>query len=62
MDLGMHEIDYQAQAHWHHFTFRLGALIGIDRSRRTVRVARYLDEEGREILRVTAFWTMNFPF
>jgi NADH dehydrogenase len=50
MDLGMHEIDYQAQAHWHHFTFRLGSLIGIDRVRRTVRVARYLDAEGREIL------------
>jgi NADH dehydrogenase len=50
MDLGMHEIDYLAQAHWHHFTFRLGGLIGIDRARRTVRVARYLDEEGREVL------------
>ena len=31
MDLGMHEIDYLAQAYWHGFTFRLGALIGIDR-------------------------------
>jgi NADH:ubiquinone reductase (H+-translocating) len=50
MDLGMHEIDYLAQAHWHGFTFRLGGLIGIDRSRRTVRVSRYLDEEGREVL------------
>jgi NADH:quinone reductase (non-electrogenic) len=50
MDLGMHEIEYLAQAHWHHFTFRLGALIGIDRTRRTVRVARYLDDEGREVL------------
>jgi len=50
MDLGMHEIDYLAQAHWHHFTFRLGGLIGIDRARRTVRVARYLDDEGREVL------------
>jgi NADH dehydrogenase len=50
MDLGMHEIDYMAQAHWHHFTFRLGGLIGIDRARRTVRVARYLDGEGREVL------------
>jgi NADH dehydrogenase len=39
-----------AQAHWHHFTFRLGALIGIDRERRTVRVARYLDGDGREVL------------
>jgi NADH dehydrogenase len=50
MDLGMHEIDYLAQAHWHGFTFRLGGLIGIDRVRRTVRVARHLDNEGREVL------------
>jgi NADH:quinone reductase (non-electrogenic) len=50
MDLGTHEIDYLAQAHWHGFTFRLGGLIGIDRARRTVRVSRYLDEEGREVL------------
>ncbi|HEY7549218.1 MAG TPA: NAD(P)/FAD-dependent oxidoreductase [Hyphomicrobiaceae bacterium] len=50
MDLGMHEIDYLAQAHWHGFTFRLGGLIGIDRARRTVRVARHLDNEGREVL------------
>jgi NADH dehydrogenase len=50
MDLGMQEIEYLAQAHWHDFTFRLGGLIGIDRTRRTVRVARYLDDEGREVL------------
>src|SRR5262245_21695639 len=50
MDLGMQEIDYLAQAHWHGFTFRQGRLIGIDRARRTVRVARYLDNEGREVL------------
>jgi NADH dehydrogenase len=50
MDLGMHEIDYLAQAHWHGFTFRLGAMIGMDRARRTVRVARHLDNEGREVL------------
>jgi NADH dehydrogenase len=47
MDLGMHEIDYLAQAHWHGFTFRLGGLIGIDRGRRTVRVAPHYDDEGR---------------
>jgi NADH dehydrogenase len=49
MDLGTHEIDYLAQAHWHHFTFRLGGLIGIDRARRMVRVASTFDEEGRQI-------------
>jgi NADH dehydrogenase len=50
MDLGTHEIDYLAQAHWHGFTFRLGGLIGIDRARRMVRVARHLDDDGREVL------------
>src|SRR5262245_6723825 len=49
MDLGTHEIDYLAQAYWHGFTFRLGALIGIDRGRRMVRVAPYIDSEGREV-------------
>ena len=49
MDLGTHEIDYLAQAYWHGFTFRLGALIGIDRGRRMVRLAPYVDEEGREV-------------
>jgi len=49
MDLGTHEIDYLAQAYWHGFTFRLGALIGIDRGQRLVRVAPYFDAEGRQV-------------
>ena len=49
MDLGMHEIDYLAQAHWHHFTFRVGGLVGIDRGRRTARVAPTWDDEGRQV-------------
>jgi len=49
MDLGTHEIDYLAQAHWHGLTFRLGGLIGIDRGRRQVRVAPYYDAEGRQV-------------
>ena len=49
MDLGMHQIDYLAQAYWHNFTFRLGALIGIDRGRRMVRVAPFIDDEGRQV-------------
>ncbi|MBX9588450.1 MAG: NAD(P)/FAD-dependent oxidoreductase [Hyphomonadaceae bacterium] len=49
MDLGVHQIDYLAQAYWHGFTFRLGALIGIDRGRRIVRVAPYIDDEGRQV-------------
>ena len=49
MDLDLNEVDYLAQAYWHHFTFRLGAMIGIDRTRRIVRLAPSVDEEGHEI-------------
>jgi NADH:ubiquinone reductase (H+-translocating) len=55
MDLGMHEIDYMAQAYWHGFTFRLGGLIGIDRGERLVRVAPVLDDEGREVIPARAY-------
>lgn len=49
MDLGVHEIDYLAQAYWHHFTFRIGAMSGLDRARRVVQVAPFFDEEGRQV-------------
>ncbi|VTU13118.1 NADH dehydrogenase [Variovorax sp. SRS16] len=49
MDMSAHEVDYLAQAHWHRFRFRLGELTAIDRARREVRVAPYLDDEGREV-------------
>ena len=55
MDLGAHEVDYLAQAHWHHFRFRIGELTGIDRGRREVHVAPYLDDEGREVTPGRAF-------
>ena len=49
MDLGVHEINYLAQAHWHHFRYRLGEMIGLDRERREVRVAPVIDEEGTQV-------------
>jgi NADH dehydrogenase len=49
MDLSAHEVDYLAQAHWHHFRFRIGEMTALDRQRREVRVAPYLDAEGREV-------------
>jgi NADH:ubiquinone reductase (H+-translocating) len=55
MDLGTHEIDYLAQAYWHGFTFRLGALIGIDRSQRLVRLAPVVDSEGLQITPMQEF-------
>lgn len=49
MDLSAHEVDYLAQAHWHHFRFRIGEMTALDRQRCEVRVAPYLDDEGREV-------------
>ena len=34
MDLDEHELDYLAQAHWHHFRYRDGEMVGIDRAAR----------------------------
>jgi NADH dehydrogenase len=49
MDLSAHEVDYLAQAHWHHFRYRIGEMTALDRQRREVRVAPHLDAEGREV-------------
>ena len=49
MDISAHEVDYLAQAHWHGFRFRLGELTGIDRERREVQVAAYVDDEGQQV-------------
>jgi NADH dehydrogenase len=32
MDLEKHAIDYLAQSHWHHFRFRFGEMVGLDRA------------------------------
>jgi NADH:ubiquinone reductase (H+-translocating) len=47
MDEDMHAIDYLAQAYWHGFVYRTGALTGIDRVRRRVQVAPFVDDEGK---------------
>ena len=49
MDLGIHELDYLAQAHWHGFRYRIGEMIGLDRGRREVHVAPFVAEEGDEV-------------
>ena len=46
LDLADQELDYIAQAHWHHFLFRMGELMGIDRKKQEVRIAPFLDESG----------------
>ena len=49
MDLSVHEIDYLAQAHWHGFHYRIGEMIGLDRSKREVHLAPHIDEEGNAV-------------
>lgn len=49
MDVGRHELDYLAQSHWHHFRYRVGEVVGLDRGRREVRVAPVFDEDGTQV-------------
>ena len=49
MDLADQELDYIAQAHWHHFKFRLGELISIDREKKQIQIAPVIDEAGELI-------------
>ena len=44
------DLDYLAQAHWHHFNFRFGRMQGLDRARREVVLAPLLDNSGHEIV------------
>jgi NADH dehydrogenase len=49
LDVDDHELDYLAQAHWHHFTYRYGELVGLDRAAKTVRLGPTFDEDGRQV-------------
>lgn len=50
MDLNDHEIDYLAQARWHHFKFHLGRMEGLDRCAKQVLLAQTLDETGAQLI------------
>ncbi len=50
LDVNAHQIDYLAQAHWHGFAFRLGALEAIDRARRVITIGAVVDAEGLAML------------
>jgi NADH:ubiquinone reductase (H+-translocating) len=55
MDIGLHEVSYRAQAHWHGFQFRVGAMTGIDRASRLVHVAPFVDEDGVQVTPARSF-------
>jgi NADH dehydrogenase len=50
MDPDKHELNYLAQAHWHHFKFRLGSMDNLDRAKREITVSPYYDEDGVEVI------------
>lgn len=49
MDANIHRTDYLAQAHRHHFRYRIGEMTGLDRERRRVLVAPFVDEDGHRL-------------
>lgn len=49
MDLADQELDYIAQAHWHHFAFRIGELIDINREKKEIRIGPFLDDSGESV-------------
>lgn len=49
LDLAQHELDLIAQSHWHHFRFRYGAMCGLDRAHREIKIAPTADENGAPI-------------
>jgi NADH:ubiquinone reductase (H+-translocating) len=49
MDIGTYETNYLAQSHWHYFRYRVGEMVGIDRERRSVTVAPFVDEDGDQV-------------
>ncbi len=50
MNPDQHELVYLAQAHWHHFHFRLGEMEGINREKKEVYIGASVDENGAEFI------------
>lgn len=50
MNPDLHELNYLAQAHWHHFRFRLGSMDSLDREKKEITITAHFDEEGHEVI------------
>ena len=44
-----HELNYLAQAQWHHFDYAYAEVVGLDRAAKQLKLGIMLDDEGREI-------------
>jgi NADH dehydrogenase len=62
MDAAAHDVDYLAVAYWHHFRFRQGAVEGLNRARRELKLDSVDDDDGRQILpeRILPYDTLIF--
>ncbi|MCJ2024700.1 NAD(P)/FAD-dependent oxidoreductase [Methylobacterium sp. J-067] len=49
LDVGHHAVDYLHHAHQHHFRYRIGQMIGLDRAARQITLAPSFDAEGRQV-------------
>jgi NADH dehydrogenase len=49
MDVGRDAVDYLAHASDHHFRYRIGEMVGLDRANRGVHLSPSYDAEGEEI-------------
>lgn len=50
MDIDQHELEYLAQARWHHFKFRLGAMEGLSRTMKEITLSPVFDLDGKELI------------
>ena len=50
LDSAEDELEYLAQARWHHFRFRLGKMVGLDRNKKEVLLAPTYNNEGQMII------------
>ncbi len=50
MDPHAHQLEYIAQARWHHFEFQQGGMLDLDRVNKSITVSAVLDEEGNPVL------------
>src|ERR1700680_2635693 len=60
MDAAAHDVDYLALGYWHHFRFRQGAIVALDRAGRKVTLGAVDDDEGKLMLpeRVLSYDTL----
>jgi NADH dehydrogenase len=49
LDVSRDAVDYLAQAANHHFRYRIGEMVGLDRTNREIHLAASRDAEGQEI-------------